>query len=58
MVPIWSTPMRQPGRVAPVLEQLPALAVVIGQRLAVVAAGDARPDLGQFVDRCPRAGRR
>ena len=44
-----------PALFAPALEQRPALGVVVGQRLAVVAAGDARPDLGQLVNRVPEA---
>ena len=40
---------RQPRRLAPVPEQVAAFAVFVGQGLAVVAARDARADLGHFL---------
>jgi hypothetical protein len=56
MVPIASTPIVQPGLVAPALEQGAAFAIGIGQRLAVVAARHARADPGHFHDRIPQPG--
>ena len=39
---------------APALEQRPALGVLVGQGLAVVAARDARPDLGHLHQAVPQ----
>ena len=44
---------RHAGGLAPALEQPAALAVLVGQRLAVAAAAHARADLGDLVDRVP-----
>ena len=41
-------------RIAPFLEQPPALAVLVGQRLAIVAAGDAGADLRHLHQRIPQ----
>jgi hypothetical protein len=43
------------GRLAPALEQVAPLAVGIGQRLAVVAPGDAGADLGHLHQAVPKA---
>jgi hypothetical protein len=40
-------------RLAPALEETPPLAVLVGQRLAVVAAGDAGTDLRHLHQRIP-----
>ena len=47
---------RQPRRVAPAPEQRPPLGVGVGQRLAVVAPRDPRPDLRHLHDRVPEPG--
>ena len=46
-------PEGQARRLAPALEQVPAFAVRVGQRLAVIAAGDARTDFGHFLNGLP-----
>ena len=43
----------EPCRLAPFLEEAPALAVLIGQRLPVIAAGNARADLRHLHDGIP-----
>ena len=45
---------RTARRLAPLLEERPALAIGIRQRLAVVAAGHAGPDPGHLHDRIPQ----
>ena len=45
------------GFLAPFLEEVPCLAVIVGQRLPVVAAGDAGADLGHLVNGIPEAVR-
>ena len=42
------------GRLAPSLEQMPALAILVGQRLPVVAAGHTRADLRHLHQRIPQ----
>ena len=44
----------EPRRLAPCLEETASLAVLIGQRLAVVAAGDAGADLRHLHQRIPQ----
>ncbi len=57
MVPILSTPIVSPAASHQRLNRCAALAVVVGQRLAVVAAGNARADLRQSHGSSPTAGR-
>ena len=44
----------EPRRIAPALEQMPPFAVRVGQGLAIVAASDARADLGHLHQGIPK----
>ncbi len=55
IVPILSTPIVEPGRLAPGLEQRATLGIGIGQRLPVVAAPKPRPDLRHLHQAVPEA---
>ena len=44
----------EPCRLAPALEEMAALAVLVGERLAIVAAGDAGADLRHLHQRIPQ----